>query len=39
MIDKNQFNRPTIADVINCEWLNDPYLKAVKHLEKITDMD
>ena len=39
MLDKNIFNRPSVAEIISCEWLNDPYVKAITHLEKIAELE
>jgi hypothetical protein len=31
--------RATLEDIINSEYLKDPFVKAIKHLDKITDLD
>lgn len=39
MVDKNQFSRASVGEIQNCDWLNDPFVKAIKHLETISDIE
>lgn len=39
MLSDDPEKRPLISELIHCKWLNDPFVKAMKHLETIHNIE
>ena len=39
MIDTSTYKRISLSDILKSEWLNDPFVKAIKHLENMQDLE
>jgi hypothetical protein len=39
MLDRDARTRPSVAEIANCEWLNDPFVRAVQHLDTLSQLE
>ena len=39
MLQLNPTQRPSCAELLHCEWLNDPYVRALHHLETLQTIE